>query len=383
MKKKGVKMKFSCNKTTLLKSLNMVLKAVSIRTPLPILKGILLEINEDKLKISASDLNITIENTIKISSEGNASMVIAGRTFIDIIKKLPGNDISFEYNESNGNLSIKSINVVFNLTTISGNEFPKTLTDNEYLNEDNSITIASEVLNDLIKKTSFSASIEESRGILTGVLVEFYNEGIRMVAIDGLRLAMSEAKINNKVNESIIIPAKNINDISKLIVENAGEVDIVKLYIFENKVILKIGMTLILVRCMEGEYIPYNQLLKQEDNIKLIVNRENILESIERAALISRERKHNRIKLNIEKNNMRVIAKSDEGEYKEDIYVDSEGENIDIDFNFKYMLDALKAADTENILMKMEGSEAGAVITSPEKEEYNRFKYLVLPLKLI
>ncbi len=376
-------MKFSCNKTTLLKSLNMVLKAVSIRTPLPILKGILLEINQDKLKISASDLNITIENTIKISSEGNASMVIAGRTFIDIIKKLPGNDISFEYNESNGNLSIKSINVVFNLTTISGNEFPKTLTDNEYLNEDNSITIASEVLNDLIKKTSFSASIEESRGILTGVLVEFYNEGIRMVAIDGLRLAMSEAKINNKINESIIIPAKNINDISKLIVENAGEVDIVKLYIFENKVILKIGMTLILVRCMEGEYIPYNQLLKQEDNIKLIVNRENILESIERAALISRERKHNRIKLNIEKNNMRVIAKSDEGEYKEDIYVDSEGENIDIDFNFKYMLDALKAADTENILMKMEGSEAGAVITSLEKEEYNRFKYLVLPLKLI
>ena len=200
-------MKFSCNQQTLSRALNTVSKAVTSRTTIPILKGILLEASQDNiLTLSASDLDLSIEKRIDVNVEEEGSVVVSARLFSDIVRKLPNEDILIEEQENN-NIVIKCLSSEFTIVGQPADEFPNI----GEINEEKKLSLEKDILKEMIKKTSFAASIDESKGIIVGVLIEMEKESLNMVALDGFRMAITREAMKNEENKKIIIAARILN----------------------------------------------------------------------------------------------------------------------------------------------------------------------------
>lgn len=368
-------MKFTCNQSKLTKALNIVSKAVTSRTTIPILKGILLEVSDDGiLKMSASDLDITIEETIETENTESGAIVVQAKLFSDIIRKLPNADIHIE--ETEGNVSIKCINSQFNIVGLSPDEFPniKNVEENH-----EAIIFDKLVLKDMIRKTSFAASIDESKGVITGILIELLKDGMNMVAIDGYRMAITrEAMVNSEENH-VIISAKIMNEISKILSEVSEDAEEVKLILNDKKAIFTVGTIKVVLRLLDGEFIQYKDVLPKDNKIKVKLNRSDFMESIERASLLSKEGKNNLIKLSIRDNIVTITSKSEEGNVKEELLIAKEGEDLDIGFNAKYVLDVLKSIDDEEILMYFNTGITPCLVEPISGEAY---EYLILPVRI-
>ena len=368
-------MKFSCNQQTLAKALNIVSKAVTSRTTIPILKGILLKVNCDgTLTMSASDLDLGIEKTFEVEDSQEGEIVVQAKLFGDIIRKLPNDKITIE--DIDGNILIKCASSEFNIIGSPSDEFPKL---NVPENEENRIVFDKETLKDMIRKTSFAASIDESRGVITGILVEIKENSLNMVALDGFRMAVARQSLNNNRSENIIIPAKIFNEIAKIISETESEKDTVDLYMSEKRAIFIIDDTRVVLRLLDGEFVKYQDILPKESQTRVVLNKNDFLESIERASLLAKVGKNNLIKLDIRENNIEITSKSEEGNVKEDVIISKEGNNLVIGFNSKYLIDALKVIDDEEINILFNSSVSPCLIKPISGEAY---EYLVLPVRI-
>lgn len=368
-------MKFTCKQQTLSKALNIVSKAVTNKTTMEILKGILLKLSDDgKLTMSASDLDITIENTIEVEEYEPGEIVVYSKLFGDIIRKLPNDNVYVNINGTD--INIKCKNSEFNIIGISSEEFPiiKDLED-EY----DVINFNKEMLKEMIKRTSFAASIDESKGIITGILIEVEKNNLNMVAIDGYRMAITREDIICENNKKVIISAKNLNEISKILTELDTEDLIVKLLIYKKKAVFLIDNLKVVTRLLEGQFIKYKDILPKENKCEVIINRNEFLNSIERASLLSKEGKNNLIKINIEDCEMIIKSKSEEGEVTENIEIIKNGDNLTIGFNAKYVLDILKVIDDEKIKMLFNTNISPCMVEPYEK---NNFEYLILPVRI-
>ena len=367
-------MKFSCSQSTLIKALNIVSKAVTSRTTIPILKGILINVDEEGfITMSASDLDISIENKFEVVDYEPGEIVVQANLFSDIIRKLPSEIIYIEENE--GNLIIRCSSSEFNIIGSPSDEFPKI-----NLQEDGEkISFDKEVLKEMIKKTSFAASIDESRGVITGVLLEMKENSLNMVALDGFRMAVSREYLNNGKEQNIIIPARTLNEVQKIISETETDKEDVELILNDKRAIFIIDNIKVVIRLLDGEYVKYNDILPKENQLRIVLNRMNLMEAIERASLFAKVGKNNLIKLNIQENEMEITSKSEEGNVRENVYISKEGKDLVIGFNSKYLLDSLKAIDDENISMLFNTPISPCLIRPVEGNEY---EYLVLPVRI-
>lgn len=370
-----VKMKFQCNQGVLNKALNIVSKAVTSRTTIPILKGILLEVSADgKLKMSASDLDITIEETIEVENIEPGAIVVQSKLFGDIIRKLPNAMISVE--EYDGNVIIKCMNSEFSIIGLSADEFPNIKNIEENADD---IVFNKDILKEMIRKTSFAASVDEAKGVITGILIELSEDEINMVAIDGYRMAITRKAMINTEPKNVIISAKIMNEISKILSDVSEEEEDVKLLINDKKAIFIIENVKVVLRLLEGEFIKYKDVLPKDNKIKVRVKKSDLTESIERASLLSKEGKNNLIKMSIKDCMITITSKSEEGNVREEIIVEKEGNDLDIGFNAKYVLDVLKSIDDEEILMLF---NTGITPCLVEPVEGNSFEYLILPVRI-
>lgn len=368
-------MKFKCNQTVLTKALNIVSKAVTSRTTIPILKGILLEVSGDgKLKMSASDLDITIEETIDVEDCAAGSIVVQSKLFGDIIRKLPNAMVSVEID--GGNVIIKCMNSEFSIIGLSPDEFPsiKDIDENQEY-----ITFNKSILKEMIRKTSFAASVDESKGVITGILIELLHDEINMVAIDGYRMAITREAMINLNEKNVIISSKIMNEISKILSDAGDEEENVNLLLNDKKAIFVIGNVKVVLRLLDGEFIKYKDVLPKNNKIKVRVSRNDLMESIERASLLSKEGKNNLIKLSIKDTIITITSKSEEGNVREEVIITKDGEDLDIGFNAKYVLDVLKSIDDEEILMLF---NTGITPCLVEPIEGNSFEYLILPVRI-
>lgn len=372
-------MKFSCEQQTLSKALNIVSKAVTSRTTIPILKGILLKVSSDGiLTMSASDLEIGIEKTLKVENFEPGEIVVQSKLFSDIIKKLPDAQIDFEV--LGENLSIKCKKSFFNVICSPSDEFPKI--NNE---EDNMevIKLEKENFKEMIKKTSFAASIDEARGVITGVLFRFRNNLLNMVALDGFRMAVTKSEIDKNEGKDIIIPSKILNEISKIITESEfNEEDdktLIDMCISQKKATFIIESTKVYLRLLEGSFVDYEKIIPAEHKCTLKVDKNELLENIERASLFAKIGKNNLIKFEIKNNTLEITSKSEEGDVKEEVYVEQSGEDVVIGFNSKYLIDCLKNIDDEFINIAFNSSINPCLITPLDGESY---KYIVLPVRI-
>ena len=367
-------MKFKCNQQELAKALNTVSKAVSNRTTIPVLKGILLTAQGNSVILTSSNLDMSIRKEIDAVVDEEGSAVAAAKLFGDIIRKLP-NETVFIEDEGMESLSISTSSSSFEVLTLPVDEFPEMGKREE---NDHAMVFDKELFKNMVRKTSFAASIDEAKGVLTGILTEMTQDKITMVALDGFRLALANEPMKNEEDRKFIISAKIMNEISRIITEDDTTEDM-NLYLGEKKAVIITGRTQIALRVMEGEFIDYRRIIPSDSTTKLVVNRELFLDSIERASLLAREGKNNLIKMTVRDDMMTITSRSEEGNVREELAIDREGNEIEIGFNSKYMMDVIKEIDDETVTLHMKSSVTPCVVRPPEGDGY---EYLVLPVRI-
>ncbi len=369
-------MKFKCSKNDLLNCLSSVTKTASSKTTMPILEGILIETIGNNVKFTTNDLEIGSEYIIKASVSEEGKTVVDNKMLNEIIRKLEVDEISFEV--ENNTFIIKSASGIFKLSTMNPEEYPKL----PVFNIDNSITVNQSIFKDMIKKTIFATSQDENRPIYTGALVTVEDNVLKVVAIDGFRLALKQyllEKSNN--NFKAIIPAKTLAELIKILNDDS-ESD-VKIGVNKNQALFEMGECIVVSRIIEGEFLNYNSVIPNEFETKVKINTKSLLESLDRVSLFSREvsekEKKAPIKINVSMEGIEISCTSLAGDAKEDVVGVVEGKSLEIGFNPRYLIEALKVIENEEIIMNYTTSVSPMIIKPIHGNDYI---YMVLPVKL-
>lgn len=365
-------MKIRINQNELNKSINIVQKAVSSRTPLPILSGILMEAKNNMLILTATDLDLGIKTYSPCETEEEGSIVVQARLIGDFVRKLPSNSyVNIETMENN-NIEIKCLNSEINILGNSAAEYP----DNTFDNEGSSFSIKSESLKNLIKYTNFAAAQENIKPIFTGCLIEIKNNICTFVALDGYRMAVKKETIEYGGEVSVVVPSKTLLEILRIIEENKGNTDIV---VSESHISFKVDNTIIISNLLDGKFIDYEGIIKDNYVTVVTASTTDIRESVERASLLAKDDKNNLIILDIKDDNMQIKSASEYGNVEENVSIKKNGEDIKIGFNSKYILDFLKVIENENITLNLIGKNNPCFINEDTKQEYI---YMVLPVRI-
>ncbi len=364
-------MRFICTQKNLLNSISIVQKSVSSKTTLPILKGIYLEATMNQLKLIGTDLEIGIESIIEAEVQKEGSIVIDARLFSEIIRKLPDSSVEISIEENNQVL-IKCKSTEFNILSQNATDYPEL----PVIEEEQTYEIPQELFRNMIRQTVFATSQDESRPILTGVLVEIEDERLNMVALDGYRLALRRGKIKAQDTYKVVIPAKTLNEISRIM--NMDEDEPIKIALTDNHGLFTIGNTKLVSRLLEGEFINYNQILPKEYKSRIKVNTKSFLNSIERASLLGREGKSNLVKFTISDDKMIITSNSELGNVYEEVEIELEGNDLEIAFNSKYFIEALKVIEDDEIFLDLTSNISPGIIKTVHNDNH---VYLILPVR--
>ena len=363
-------MKIKVQQRELSKHINITQKAISSRTTLQILDGILLETFNGKLKLTGTDLEVSIETFLDCEIIQEGSIVVSSRIFGDIIKKLPASTIHIEV--KNNNINIVCENSEFNILGNPGEDYPAL----PLIIEKESFTIAKDIFKSAIRQTVFSTSQDETRQSLTGVLLEIGDNTISFVALDGYRLALRKLETKADIETKIIIPGRSLSELSKIIEDNDEDMNISTA---PGHVIFNIGETILYSRLLEGQFFNYKEIIRKEHKTIVTVNKREFQNSLERASLLAKEEKANLIKLSVMDNKINIRSNSEIGNVFETIDSHQEGENLNIAFNSRYILEGIKTIDNEEIELNFMGSLNPCIINGVEDDNYI---YLVLPVRL-
>lgn len=365
-------MRVSCSKSSLAEGINIVQKAVSTKTTLQILEGILLEVGE-KFKLTGNDLEIGIECYVDATISERGSVVINSKMFGEIVRRLPEAEVFIEVKENN-QVIIECENSHFEIKGMSAQGYPAIPS----IEGDNSFKINQNILKDMIKQTIFAVSIDENRPILTGSLLEYKNGEFSIISIDGFRLALRRTTSihSDSSNLCVVVPGKTLNEIVKILQPIDDDVLI---FSTNNQILFDLGNCKIVSRLLEGEYMNYRSIIPDDSATMTTVNTKELLSSIERASLvITAEDRRYPVRFNIANDELIVTSNTEVGTVREQVKVNMEGENLDIRFNPKYFIDALRAIEDEaaNIFYT---NTIGPCTIRPING--NKYAYMVLPVR--
>ncbi len=363
-------MKFKCDGLELSEAIGTVLRAVSNKTTSQILEGIKMVCNEDKLTLTATDLEISIEKTIRADVINNGETVVPGKLFGDYIRKLTNENIECELNERN-QLKITYTDSEGCLQCMDINEFPQI----KELEKTKFFEIEKTEFKSLINNVNYAVAIDDSRPILKGILIETNSNNVKAVAVDGCRLSLSNKKLVMSTDDfKLIVPGKNISDIVKMMDDDGT----VKVYVHSNNIMVDLGDTIVINRLIDGQFINYRQIIPNDFSTVVTINKEQLEDSIDRASVLSRIDKNNLVKFDIKEKNLMLTSSSEIGNTKENITVGVKGNDINISFNSKYFSDCLRVIDNPYVKMNLNSPIQPCVITPTEG---NDFVFLILPVK--
>lgn len=377
-------MKIRILKNDLNESIQHVSKAISSRTTIPILTGIKLEVNFQGVILTASDTDISIQAFIPaeddkktiVQVERPGSVVLPAKFFVEIIKKLPSQEIEMEVKDGFQTF-IRSGSTDIQMVGLDPEEFPVLPS----VEEDQVISMPGDLLRNMIKQTVFSISTQETTPILTGVLWNLSDNLFKFVATDRHRLASRTAPLEDADNvkfSNIVISGKTLNELSKIIPDQNTRVDIV---VADNQVLFKIDRVLFYSRILDGTYPDTSKIIPTTYKTELVLDTKKLSESIDRAYLLSREEKTNIVRLQtMEDGTIEISSSSSElGKVTEQLdLVEFNGDPLRISFNSKYMLDVLKVVESEQLHISFNGPMS-PIIVKPVDE--SRSLYLILPYR--
>ena len=369
-------MKFTCSQTALSKVISTVSKAISKRTTIPALEGILLQAgNDNSLMMTSSDMDFSIETKIQADVEEEGQIIVMARLFQEIVRKLPSEDITISCQDDE-KVTVNTTNSRFDIIGLSADEFPSI---GRLENIEAELSFNRQLLRSMIARTQFCVSNDESRGIITGILMELEENEMHMASLDGFRMAVAREEMHSEKPLSIVIHGRIMNEISKILGESDDEDETVRLLLGDKKAALIMGETTMIMRLMEGKFIQYKDILKNADTTEVIVDRRALSDAVERASLLAKEGKNNLVILQIADDQMIILSTSEKGKVKEEINIDMKGKDLEIGFNSKYLLDVLHAIDDDEVMLRMETPTSSCIVRPLEGDTY---EYLILPVRI-
>lgn len=366
-------MKFSCDKAKLFESVSIVSKAINNACAIDILKGIKIDADEG-IKLTGSDLDLSVESLLEADIQEKGSIIVDARIFSDIIRKLPDGTVNFETDDKN-ELKINCLNTKFNILYLSSEGYPEI----KKIENGDSFKIYSQDLKNIIKNTIFAISSNESRPILTGSKFEINKSNLRVISIDGYRLALRNQIIPETQYEdlSFVVPGRALNELIKILKEDAT---IVNITVRENNVMFSFDTFTIVSRLLEGDFMDYNKFIPATASITAKLNVKSFADMIERASIIiNYDDPKIPIVLKIENSSINVECISKRGNFDENMEIEHHGDDLKIGIASKLLSDTLKCIDNEEIILEFNTPQSPCVM---KPTEGNGFIYMVLPIRL-
>ena len=353
-------MKLTFQKTALLNGINIVLKAVPSKTTMPILECILIDASTDEIKLTANDMELGIETKVEGDILEKGKIALDAKLFSEIARKLSDSDSL-----------VTCENSVFKIQGKDGEEFSYL----PYIERNKNITLSQFSLKEVIRQTIFSISVNDSNKMMTGELFEVNGDTLRVVSLDGHRMAIRKIVLKDEYESTkVIVPGKTLNEISKILTgDNEKEVQI---FFGANHILFEFDDTIVVSRLIEGEYFKVDQMLSSDYATKVSLNKKDFLDSIERAIILIRENDKKPIILNIEDSKMSLKLNSSFGTMNAEILIHKTGQDLMIGFNPKFLSDALRIIDDEEVTLYMMNAKSPCFI----KDEDESYIYLILPV---
>ena len=371
-RKLSTTMKLTFQKTALLNGINIVLKAVPSKTTMPILECILIDASTDEIKLTANDMELGIETKVEGDILEKGKIALDAKLFSEIARKLSDSDslVTIESDEK-FNTVIACENSVFKIQGKDGEEFSYL----PYIERNKNITLSQFSLKEVIRQTIFSISVNDSNKMMTGELFEVNGDTLRVVSLDGHRMAIRKIVLKDEYESTkVIVPGKTLNEISKILTgDNEKEVQI---FFGANHILFEFDDTIVVSRLIEGEYFKVDQMLSSDYATKVSLNKKDFLDSIERASILIRENDKKPIILNIEDSKMSLKLNSSFGTMNAEILIHKTGQDLMIGFNPKFLSDALRIIDDEEVTLYMMNAKSPCFI----KDEEENYIYLILPV---
>lgn len=364
-------MKIICTKPDLLSGVNIVLKAIPSRTTMTILECILIDASANEIKLTANDMELGIETSVKGEIEQRGKIAIDAKIFSDIIRKLPDSEVTIETDE-NFVAKISCEKAVFNISGKAGDDFSYL----PYIEKDKYIELSKFSLKEVIRQTIFSiADSESSNRIMTGELFEITENNLRVASLDGHRISIRNITLKDSYDSlKVIVPGKTLNEISKIL---SGEADeMVNIFFTNNHILFEFDETKVVSRLIDGEFFKIDQMLSKDYETKIIINKKEFLDCIDRSMLLVKEGDKKPIIVNITDGFLEIKINSTLGSMNEDIDITKEGKDIMIGFNGRFLMDALRVIDDEQISIYLMNSKAPCFI----RDDKNEYIYLILPV---
>lgn len=365
-------MRFTVNTKEINEAISIVTKAMPAHSSLQILECIYFYAFNNTLFLKCSDLSLQIETEIPAMVIEEGSAVLPGKLCYELIKKFSGDSVEF-ITEKNS-IKIQSGRAKSSLQTANADEYPEMVRVKDEFKAD----ISQSIFKSMIRQTIFSVSIDDTKPILNGVCMKFLeNNRLVMVALDGFRLAMREEQVSNCTGtRSVVIPTRALQEISNIL---SNEDDLITLTFSATHIMINFGNTRIISRLLDGEFINYNGILPKSFSTRVLVGCEELKSSVERASLMAREAKSNLVKLAFSNDVLEITANSEKGNIRDDMEIQLMGKELEIAFNAKYILDAIKVIDDDKVYLNMNNSVTPCVIVPTDGE---KFYYMILPVRL-
>ena len=366
-------MKITCLKSELLKSINIALRAVPVRSTMPVLECILIDATHQDIRFITNDMEMGIETVVNGSIEERGLICLDAKMFYEIIRKMPESDVTIEVG-SNYQTTISCEKSVFHIVGKDTTEFSPLPS----IDRKDPVILTQFQLREMIRQTIFSISPNDANKILTGEYLQIREKEIRLVALDGHRIAIRRIQTDKVYeNREAIVPGKTMNEIGRIL---TGEMeDEVRLYFTKNHVLFEMDQTTVVSRLIDGVYFRVDQMLSNDFETKMSVRKSDFSSAVDRALLFTSETDKRPLVLTIGPDSMNLRITSPVGSMSDDVDIVMEGKELKIGFNPKFILDALRVIDDEDILIYFLNSKAPCFI----RDEGQSYIYMVLPVNFI
>ena len=363
-------MKLICSKSNLLTGVQIVSKAVPNKTTMSILECILVDATKGVITLTANDMELGIETTIEGDILEKGIIALDAKIFLEIVRKLPDSDITIETDFSY-KTTITCEKAKFNIIGKSGEDFSYL----PVIEKDDNIVISQFTLKEVVRQTIFSISDNDNNKLMTGELFEINNDELRVVSLDGHRISIRKTELEeNYQSRKVVVPGKTLIEVSKIL---SGEAESkVNISFTSNHIVFEFDNTVVVSRLIEGEYFRIDQMLSSDYETKVKINKKEFLNCIDRATLLVKEGDKKPIIINILDDVMELKIKSQVGSMNDEIMISKEGRDLLIGFNPKFLIDALRVIDDEEVTLYLMNPKAPCFI----KDEKESYIYLILPV---
>lgn len=365
-------MKFLCKQAELNEALANVSRAVPQKSPISALEGVKIYLNKEMLELTGYDLELGIQTKIEVVSEDVGEFILNSKLFSEIVRKMPSETIEIEV-KSDLSTIIRGEKAEYSITALPADEYPS-IPDHD---TGDNFTISQAMLRNMINQTIFAVAVTDNKPILTGELFDIMDHNFNLAAIDGFRLAVRSERIESDNHYNFVVKAKALSEVSKLLKDDGEET--VTMHVSKKHITFEIGKYMVLSRLLEGEFHNYKGSIPANHNTEIILNTRDLINSLERCMLLINEKTKAPVRCLFRDGIVKISCSTALGKLNDEFVADISGPSVEIGFNCRYLLDALKASESDKVRLLLNGGLSPMKIVPMEG---NAYVFLVLPMRL-